>query len=300
MAKLSQQTRVLKGQAAALCRANDSVTKYRSNKPSPATTTSTTTSKSASNEDLRASISPFPVNGELERLKRELDEAKEQIAKQGEELHKTRVVHTMFDQNNPVPGMDRFKNSTLKTLGTRRDLIDDNKSDISESMSTYSRGISAWDSVSQVGANPVMQQNIWSAAASKPWANRGMLPGPPPAMIPRQTVRNNNGMTSPISRENPQYFGTLGQFHLGNNDRQRTSGSRGRNLPWGVNWPNPEAPGMMGMNAAHFQSMNVFPNHQPFESRSAAASTLSAMAPEFTLNDHPGYTTAVCFNLTLI
>lgn len=264
--------------------------KYRSNKPSP------TTSKSTSNEDLRASNSPVLASREVERLKRELDAAKEQIAKQDVELHKTRTIHTMLDQANPVSGLDQFKHPNLKNLGTRRDLIDDNKSDVSEAISTYSRGINAWDSVSQVGANPVLQQSIWGAAASKSWANRGILGGPPPAMMSRQAVRNNMVINSPISPENPQFFGTLGQFHLGHMNRPRTSGGRGRNIPWGANWTNAEASGMMGMNAAQFHSMNTFPNSQSFESCSAAASTLSAMAPEFTLSNHPGYATAVCFN----
>ena len=288
---------MLKGQAAALLRANDSVIKHRSHKPSP---TTTTTSKSTSSEDLRASISPVQPRGELERLKRELDAAKEQIAKQDQELHKTRVVHTMIDQVNPVPGHDQYKNPTFKTHNIRRDFIDDNKSDISESMSAYSRGINAWDSVSQVGVNPVMQQSIWSAAASKPWANRGMPAGLPPAMMPRQAVRSNNVITSPISPEHPHYFGTLGQFHLGNSSRPRTSGGRGRNNPWGANWTNQDPSGMIGMNAAQYQSMNGFANPQSFEARSVVASTLSAMAPEFTLNNHTGYAAAVCLNLALI
>ena len=216
-----------------------------------------------------------------------MNAANEKIAKQNEELHKIGVVSHVLDRSSPAAELDAFKHNSHKGIPIRQDLLDDTKSDISASMSNFSRGVNAWDSVSQAGINPIQQQNIWSMGANKTWNNR-VTPVYPQTVVPQPAARNYpNAQLLP---ETSHFLGAPNQFQVGNLSRSRAGAKgRGRTNPWSNPnfWASGSSPDVSGINNLPFQSMGAFQSPpQMFVPRPQAPSTLSAMAPEFTLNNN--------------
>ena len=300
LARLTLQSSLLKGQAAALAKANDSSSNHNARKPSP------DSSVFVLNGNGRPSSSPSHSTDEIERLKKALDAANEKIAKQNEELNKIGVVNHVLDRSSPATELDTFKHNSHNGIPIRQDLCDDTKSDISASMSSFSRGVNAWDSVSQAGINPIQQQNIWSMGVNKTWNNRGNS-AYPQTIVPQPAARNYPTVANAqLLPENSHFLGAPSQFQLGNLNRSR-AGSKGRGRttnPWPTFWAggsSPDVSAVTGINNLPYPSMGSFQSPpQMFVPRAQAASTLSAMAPEFTLNNNQANYVAAVSNYRCI
>ena len=250
-------------------------------------------------------------NTEVELLKKELDACKEQIAKQEQELTKTRIIKKVLDFNNQTnlggpenagKAGNNFQGSceTGRAGGTTSH--DDNKSEISEPVSgplPNNRALNNWDSNNFAG-NFQSGSNIWGQTAGRSWINRPVVPSLPPLMVPQQPVppglRTYSGPSSPTSGENPNFFGTFNQFPFGNGPRRNNNqGNRSgstfssnRGNVWNTNWSNGEISPVFGLNGGPYQPMGMFQAPQAYQPRPIGSTPLSPTAAEFTVANTGG------------
>ncbi|MCJ1285380.1 hypothetical protein MMC26_004720 [Xylographa opegraphella] len=198
---------------------------------------------------------------EMLRLKKELDAAKNKIARQEQELSQTRIIKHTFEQaRDPMLGPATINKSdpvvrtigniqepfsaTNRPFGQRPDIIgnyDDTRSDISDALSAgaCNRTQNIWSGNATQGYNhglpsPGNQQfqgqaNIWGQGGRQ-WGNRPMAPALPPLMVPHQPQqqmnRNYSGPASPMSGVT-HYGSDFGQFHAAQGlRRSNTQSSR--------------------------------------------------------------------------
>jgi hypothetical protein len=183
---------------------------------------------------------------EILRLKKELDAAKDQIARQEQELSKTRnIKHTMEQAKGPFATMNTTSksdaidrtisnvqaayNASKSSAGPRQDVYgahDDSRSDISEALSAghFNRNQNAWSANTGPGYNAPLENlsqpyqqpaNIWGQG-NRPWMNRPMAPALAPLMVSQQQhmqQRAYSGPTSPISGGPGRFGGEYNAWH---------------------------------------------------------------------------------------
>ena len=191
---------------------------------------------------------------EMLRLKKELDAAKDKIARQEQELSQTRIIKHTFDQvKGPSTAsvtapkseavertfgnvQDAYVNSN-RAHGIRQEPYgpyDDTRSDISDAVSAgaFNRPQNIWSSTSGPGYNAGLpnfgnQQfqppgNIWGQG-NRPWMNRPMAPATAPLLMSQQQQlqqRTFSGPTSPVSAGPGRYGNDFSQFQGGQNLRR--------------------------------------------------------------------------------
>jgi len=160
-------------------------------------------------ENPKINDQPMPTEfNEMIRLKKELDAAKDKIARQEKELH----ANWSCKQNVSQPKLT--VDSTINSLQDNfmafhrqgpswSPVMDDARSDISDAMSSGSmhRG-SAWGNLAASHFGQVIPpSNIWSSMSSRPWNNRSAVPNLPPLIVPsqQQAIRPFPGQISPAS-----------------------------------------------------------------------------------------------------
>lgn len=268
LAKLSEQQAILAKQKNTLTPKQNNKEPLKKEDSSPGTVLSSPVSDSLSktsktlsgDEKLKSAQSPPPDSMEMVLLKKELDAAKNQIARQNKELSQARVTKHTFDQ---VPShssgpefQSRYETSNVhhasfNPTATRNATIrQDNWSHNEDARSEFSDAVSA-------GAHPATQ-NIWSsparpaynAAASihsgqpfqppsatwgqpgaRPWSHRGIGPALPSLIIPQQQhiqQRNYSGPMSGVSPSDVRTFSDYSQYPGGTAVR-RPNGQNNRN-----------------------------------------------------------------------
>ena len=181
---------------------------------------------------------------EVIRLKKELDAAKDKIARQEQELSQTRIIKHTLDQartstTSVIPqrisgALERTNNNVQDThsasarSGVRQEPFgnhDDARSDISDAVSAGAsyRGQNMWQANTGSAYNsglpaPASQHfqppnNIW-AQGGRAWGGRPMPPPLAPLMMPQQQSvqhRTYSGHTSPVSGGS-RFGSDFGQF----------------------------------------------------------------------------------------
>ena len=244
---------------------------------------------------------------EMERLKKELDVAKDRIARQEQELSQTRVIKHAFDHvktgTNTAStikpdNVDQTITNLQEAFTASRSIFtpgthEDARSDASETLSTgamHSRGGNIWTNPSGSNYNGLPNPpNIWCQNSNRSWVNR---PGPsslPSLIIPQHQIRNYSGPSSPISVGHSRYFSDFNQYPSGNGGR-RSNIQNGRNGPifgqgcssgWDSYGPNGEVSPMMGISTASHQQMGMFQAPIGYQPR-PIGTPLSPTAAEFT------------------
>ena len=244
----------------------------------------------------------------MERLKKELDEAKDRIARQEQELSQTRVIkHTIDQVQADTPSIDTVKlDSVDRTITSLQDAfgasrpvfsqgnLEDARSDASEILSaaaTQNRGGNIWGNPNASAySGHSSSPSIWCQNSSRSWVNRPVPSPLSPIMIPSQhQIRNYSGPSSPISASNNRYFSDFSQYHPGNgNRRSNTQNSRngpmfgqGRAGGWDSYGSNNEGSSVMGISPASYQPIGMFQAPMGYQPR-PIGTPLSPMAAEFT------------------
>ena len=259
--------------------------------------------------------------GEMLRLKRELDAAKDKIARQEQELSQTRVVKHSLDQAMvPPSGADLNARSSVteRTMGnlnalttsshpttTREDtsvIHDDAGSDISDALSAggYNRAQNIWSSPARPGfqyglpglTDRSYQQPTpnWGQAAARPWGNRNMTQGLPGLITQQQQLqqRTISGPPSPASATCGGIINDVNQYQGGQGFRRANP----QNSRAGSTFAQPRNNGydMFGSNVnsadvmssvSSFQPMGMFQNPMAYQPR-PIGTPLSPTAAEFT------------------
>lgn len=152
---------------------------------------------------------------EMVRLKQELDDAKDQIARQKQELDQTRIMkHTLhqaigspantdvISNGNPMMGTNGTRQTTLSpsshTGNLRQDVQWDARSAISDtpSLDNYHAGQNIWQSSAKAlhngnfntAMNPQYQSSgqIWGPPGGRTWGNKMIANNVPQMMMPQQ------------------------------------------------------------------------------------------------------------------
>ena len=204
---------------------------------------------------------------EVLRLKKELDAAKDKIARQEQELSQTRVIKHTLDQAigsaaEPEPaskpcGTDRninnindAFNTQTRLNGGRQDLWglqDDTRSDVSDaqSASTFNRARDIWSATTNPGFSLGLPANVnqqfsnpnsgWGQGTTRSWMNRPMPQMMPSLVLPQQQQqmpqRNYSGPSSPISGTNSSLINDFSRFQGGQGlRRSNTQSGRGGSI----------------------------------------------------------------------
>ena len=294
LAKLSEQQAVLAKQKSALAQTPDP------EKPSnPGSSTGSTLLTPASesfnqandgNETVRASPA------ELARLKKELDDAKELLARQRQELEQSRVIKHTFDQAMGSPSEAGLspQSNRMKPPGafttSQRPLngaqgpwpAEDAHSDVSDVIIPINNA--PWANSSRPGFNPSLQSNSpWGQPSPRSWGQRGIDNALTPLMMPQQPPIQQRNYSVPMSprRRGMNDFDQFNQsqgygqsnrnnsvFHPGNSWNAFSAGSGAVD---GMN--------LGGMNpGTAYPSLGVFPSgYQP----QPIGTPLSPTAAEF-------------------
>ena len=242
---------------------------------------------------------------EMERLKMELDAAKDQLAKQERELSHNRFMQNASDNgktgvpmahdNVATAGIDRTILNMQDAYGASRSMVsygpqDDARSDVSEALSSAGFNGRAHAYTPAAGFQGGMQGagNVWSPGPGRPWINRPMAPAVPPVMVPPpHQVRSFSGAASPVGNSStksdfPQHHGNGGpRRHNMSNMRSVTTFGPNRGPVWESYGHGGETQALVGMGQVPFQSMGMFQTPMGFQPR-AMGTPLSPTAAEFT------------------
>ena len=247
---------------------------------------------------------PAIEKNEMQRLKMELDAAKNQIALQEQELSNTRQA---LDQSKSgqsgvsaslkpegteraIGGMlDAFAASRPKLLYVNQE---DARSDVSDAISTGAfndRGPSAWAPNAGLATGGPGAGSVWNPGANRSWLNRPVPHMQPIVVPPPQSIRAYSGASSPVSNGPGKTMGEFPQFHSNNVNRRgnmptmRTSSVLGqpRGSGWDFYGANGDGPSFMGMPGPPIQPMGMFSTPMSYPPR-PLGSQLSPTAAEFT------------------
>ena len=297
LAKLSEQQALLAKQKATLPTKghDESHTKEGSSASSTLLTPAsesfshTNTANAAKDEDDKLHIEA----SEMARLKKELDDAKDQIARQKQELDQTRVIKHTFDQAMGPPSEVALSPKTDVTeptnvfmtsnrpLGTVQGhwRNEDARSDGSDVVSPFNAVPSAWSGSSRPNFNATLQSDSgWGQSGTRSWGQRAMGSAlPPPVLVSQQPPmqqRNYSVPVSPVSGGGGRGINDFGQFNQARgygpmNPRDtRNVPSYQRGNGWDVYTGGPGP--MDGMNLggvspdSTYQSLGMYPSaYQP-------------------------------------
>lgn len=293
LAKLSEQQILLEKQKNALTPANDQEAQGQNGDSSsssvlltPATERFSVTDSPDGKDDDTLKLDAV----EMARLKKELDAAKDQIARQKQELDQTRgnahalgqtissTSHRDLSARNDAAerpstsGIGSF-NAGARPIGTRQEhwpLHEDARSDSSDAMSpgVFNSAQNMWSASTRPNFNagasaPVNQQfqqqgATWGQPGARPWSHRAAASTLPPLIVPQQQhvqQRIYSGPASPISSSDGRMMNDFGQFPNGGGIRRsNTQSSRSSSLypqPRNNGWDMfPGIPPIDGVNLA--------------------------------------------------
>lgn len=247
--------------------------------------------------------------GEMARLKRELDAAKHQIARQKQELDQTRVVKQHLEKAvSPTNETNKHNTSTPsgRPKGNRHDnwrVNEDAQSDVSDGVTagTYN-AVHLWSPSSRANLNSALSGaayaqpgSTWGQAGARPWNPRGLSTAMPAPMLPQQQhiqqQRTWSGPASPISGGDARGMNDYSQFQSGSGlRRSNPQGNRATSF-----YPQPRNNGWdmytgsvggvegislaMAPNAA-YQSVGMYPASLPYQPQ-PIGTPLSPTASEF-------------------
>lgn len=230
---------------------------------------------------------------EMTRLKKALDDAKDQIARQKQELDETRVIKHTFDQAMGPPSEIALSPRTdiadptnvfmtsNRALGTVQGhwRNEDAHSDGSDVVNPFNAVPSAWSGSSRPNFNAALQSDSgWGQSGPRSWGQRAMGSVlPPPVLVSQQPAmqqRNYSVPVSPVSGGDGRGINDFGQFNQARSYGQMNTRDN-RNVPSyprGSGWDAYTAgPGSMdGMNlggvspGSTYQSLGMYPSaYQP-------------------------------------
>lgn len=324
LAKLSEQQAILEKQKQALGSAEENATQHdraesiTSSVPlTPATDVFDVTPDTEANDE-EETIKLDAA--EMLRLKRELDAARDKIARQEQELSQTRVIkHTLDQVMGPPSGPDATirGNSTERNIGNlgfnassrpvmaRQDnfvVPDDARSDISDALSAgaYNRGQNIWSSPArhgfQYGLSGLTEQSYqqpapnWGQSAARPWGTRNMTQGLPALVTQQQQLQQRTFSSPPspasvngggIFNESDHYQGGQG-LRRANTQNNRTSSAfaQPRNNGYDIFGGSVTSADVMS-SVSSYQPMGMFQNPMAYQPR-PIGTPLSPTAAEFT------------------
>lgn len=230
---------------------------------------------------------------EMARLKKELDDAKDQIARQKQELDQTRVIKHTFDQAIGPPSevalsprtditdpTNAFMTSN-RSLGTVQGhwRNEDARSDGSDVVGSFNAVPNAWSSSSRPSLSAALQSDSgWGQPGPRSWGQRAMDNVlPPPVLVSQQSPmqqRNYSVPVSPVSGGGGRGLNDFGQFNQvrgygqmnPRDNRNAPSYQRGNGWDVYTGGPGP----MDGMNlggmspGSTYQSLGMYPSaYQP-------------------------------------
>ncbi len=272
LAKLSEQQVLLAKQKSALSgtpEASKQVKDSSSNSSTLLTPASESFSSPTDDGHQRAHVEL----AEMARLKRDLDDAKEQIARQKQELDQSRVVKHTFDQALGPPsdaalsppfgpaGAFTTSHRPMSTLqGPWR--TEDARSDGSDVIVPINNAPNVWSGSSRLGFN-LGPNSAWGQQNSRTWGQRGMDNTMPPPMMSQQPPmqqRNYSVPISPVSGGSRRGMNDFDQFSQG-----RGYGQNNRNTSVfqpGSGWNGySTAPGPIdGMNLGGMNPGSAYPS----------------------------------------
>lgn len=241
---------------------------------------------------------------ELARLKKELDAAKNQIARQKQELDQTRVIKHTFDQaigstSEKTFGPDTKAPESINTVmpsgrpfTSVQTSYEDARSDGSEPTSSFNNIPNVWSTGNRPGFNVGLQsESIWGQPGPRPWSQRGSGNPLPSVMMPpsQQPVQSRN-YSMPVSpaRGNGRGMNEFGQFNQGRgygqgipqNSRNSSVFQRGNGWDVYAGGPGPmDDMNLSGMtNSSAYPPVGIYPTaYQP----QPIGTPLSPTAAEF-------------------
>lgn len=230
---------------------------------------------------------------EMARLKKELDEAKDQIARQKQELDQTRVIKHTFDQAMGPPSEVALSPRTDITDPTNAFLTsnrplgtvqghwrnEDARSDGSDVVGPFNAVPNAWSGSSRPSFNAALQPDSgWGQPGPRSWGQRAMDNAiHPPVLVSQQPPmqqRNYSVPVSPVSGGSGRGMNDFGQFNqargygqiIPRDNRNAQSYQRGNGWDVYTGGPGP----MDGMNlggmspGSTYQTLGMYPSaYQP-------------------------------------
>jgi hypothetical protein len=304
IAKLSEQQAILEQQKSALVTNAESnsngLFRDESNTDSTIPTpTSGSSNATPSTETGDEDKTPKLSAPDMLKLQKELDAARDKIARQEQELSQTRANKHMLDQAKGIAVQGHI-NTSGRPLGSYGNQ-DDARSDISDVVSTcgFNRGQNVWSNMSSTGFIPPLggQVNVWDQGINRAFLNRPMLPPLPPLMVPQQQQMQHrpfSGPTSPSSGNSGRFMNDFSQFQGGqglrrSNTQNSRSGSsyggqnftQGRNHGWDSYNSSSDGSPLMGISSNGFPQMGMFQAPMAYQPR-PIGTPLSPTAAEFT------------------
>lgn len=263
LAKLSEQQAILEKQKNTLTPKQNDKGQLKKDDSSPdsvvLTPVSDSLSKTQSGDEQNKSTNPPPDSLEMVRLKKELDAAKNQIARQRKELDQNRVNKHNFDQvtgqSSGTEFQPRYETSNVHHASfnpaTRNTAIrqdnwshnEDARSELSDAVSAgaYTTTQNIWSSPARPAFNAAASihssqpfqppSTTWGQPGARPWNHRGVGPALPSLIIPQHQhiqQRNYSGPISGVSTGDVRTFSDYNQFQGGAGPR-RSGGQNTRN-----------------------------------------------------------------------
>ena len=306
LAKLSEQQAVLEKQKTSLPSPEDN-----ENQPKEASSPSSTLLTPASDSFSPSTVTDIGKDtvqleaAELLRLKKELDDAKEQIARQKQELDQSRVIKHTFDQAVGPPSEtalspkvdatgrhNEFAIFSNRPFGTAQGPWpnEDARSDGSDAAGTINTAANIWSGSSRPGFNAGLHPDTtWGQPGPRPWGQRAVGNPLPPVIMAQQAPMQQRNYSVPVSpSSNGRVMSDFGQFNQGrgfgnlNAQNNRNAPPFQRGNGWEVY---PGGPGPMdgmnlgGMNpGSAYPSLGIYPSaYQP----QPIGTPLSPTAAEF-------------------
>ncbi len=200
LAKLSEQQALLAKQKTALSHGSDEENHPQEISPVSSTLlTPATETFARSNTGSEQGRTARAEAAEMARLKKELDDAKNQIARQKQELDQSRVIKHTFDQAMGPPSdaalsppVEHFNNSYPANSRQAWGPLDDARSEVSE----YKLPTNLWSS--NRARDTLQPDTSWGQQGSRPWSQRG-LGNPPVAMMAQQQPTQQRNYSVPLS-----------------------------------------------------------------------------------------------------
>lgn len=299
LAKLSEQQTLLAKQKAAAVVARSSgendENRFKENS-TPSSTLLTPASESGHYSQATGNDGENAVRleaAEMARLKRELDAAKDQIARQKHEIDQSRVIKHTIDQamgpssdgalSPPINHLRATYNVPRQAFGPGEDVRIDS--------TDFNTASGIWSNNNAPNfATGLQPDHSWGQPAGRPWGQRGMANGLPPMMMsPQQPIqqRNYSVPLSPASGGNGRGVNDFNRFNLGKGYSQanRNSSVFQQRSTGGLDmYSGPSSPlgglGLGGMNpASAYDSIGMYPS--AYQPRPIGSQPLSPTADEF-------------------
>ena len=217
---------------------------------------------------------------ELARLKRELDEAKDRLARQAQEINQSRVIKQSLDQTMSATS-DMAMSPILANHTGQYPPVGrqgwNTHDDLRSETSDYNAPPSIWSGPSRNGPNQTMQtDSAWGFGGGRPFNPRGS--GNPMSLSYQQSMsqRNYSVPVSPPGSSNGRGMNEFnafnhgrgfGQFSSSNNRNNSVFGPRNSNFDMFSAGPpvsSAETFNLGGMNpGSAYQNMGVYQGYQP-------------------------------------